>query len=155
TVQLKQAQGRLAALQKAAPSPSSADPGADTGPQVPELTGTIAELESELRRVQTAAPPEPPATGDVMAVRDAAAPADCAVCIRGDIDNRGEPVPRGVLSVLLPPGQAPAIAGPGSGRLELARWLASERNPLTARVLVNRVWYHLFGTGLVRSVDNF
>ena len=49
----------------------------------------------------------------------------------------------------------PRLAFRVSGRRELAEWIASEKNPLTARVMVNRIWQHLFGAGLVRSVDNF
>jgi hypothetical protein len=50
--------------------------------------------------------------------------------------------------------EAPKIDG-GSGRLELAEWLTSKDNPLTARVAVNRIWMHLFGEGIVKSADNF
>jgi hypothetical protein len=63
-------------------------------------------------------------------------------------------VPRGVLSVLKTP-QGTHINPRQSGRLELAHWIANKDNPLTARVMVNRVWEHLFGQGLVDSVDNF
>ncbi|MEQ1566913.1 MAG: DUF1553 domain-containing protein, partial [Myxococcota bacterium] len=56
-------------------------------------------------------------------------------------------------------GRAPELLPPvdqlAPGRLELARWITSRENPLTARVMANRVWRHLFGTGLVRTVDNF
>jgi hypothetical protein len=50
---------------------------------------------------------------------------------------------------------APAIDAQHSGRLELAGWITSPNNPLTARVMVNRIWHHLFGRGLAESVDNF
>jgi hypothetical protein len=50
---------------------------------------------------------------------------------------------------------APKVNPKQSGRLELAQWLTSEKNPLTQRVIVNRVWKHLFGKGIVTSVDNF
>jgi hypothetical protein len=72
------------------------------------------------------------------------------VLIRGDCYRPGEPTPRSYVKVLAP---AP-FKSPGSGRLELAELLASPSNPLTARVFVNRVWHHLFGAGLVRTVDD-
>ena len=89
-----------------------------------------------------------------MAVRDREQPADCAVRIRGDIGELGAVAPRGFLSVISDR-RSPTVAPESSGRLELAQWIASRDNPLTARVLVNRLWQHLFGQGLVLSPDNF
>lgn len=90
---------------------------------------------------------------------------DQPLFVRGNCRQPGEVVPRGYLEVLEGPRSegkwaAPDFAEPkapslGSGRLDLARKIASPENPLTARVMVNRVWHHLFGTGLVRSVDDF
>jgi hypothetical protein len=81
-------------------------------------------------------------------------PRDCEQRIKGDAYDRGEAPPRGDVRIAgLPP--LPAISPDDSGRLELARWIASPKNPLTARVAVNRIWQHLFGKGLVRSVDDF
>ncbi|HEV7406447.1 MAG TPA: PSD1 and planctomycete cytochrome C domain-containing protein [Chthoniobacteraceae bacterium] len=88
-----------------------------------------------------------------MAVGDGAV-ANAAILIRGEVDHRGDTVPRGVLSVLTT-GTPPEMPAKASGRLELAEWLTSPENPLTARVMVNRVWQHLFGEGLVRTADNF
>jgi hypothetical protein len=51
--------------------------------------------------------------------------------------------------------EAPTINPAQSGRLELAQWITDTRNPLPSRVMVNRIWHHLFGAGIVRSVDNF
>ncbi|MBA4019846.1 MAG: hypothetical protein C0483_21990 [Pirellula sp.] len=88
-----------------------------------------------------------------MTVRDGK-PADYALRIRGEVDALGPVVPRGFLSVLTDE-HSPKIASHESGRLQLARWIASRENPLTARVMVNRLWQHLFGRGLVESTDNF
>jgi hypothetical protein len=96
-----------------------------------------------------------PANGNVaLGVRDAKAVADTEIRIRGEAEKLGPVVPRGFLSVLEFAGQ-PKVNPGQSGRLELAEWLTSERNPLTPRVMANRVWQHLFGQGLVKSVDNF
>lgn len=73
---------------------------------------------------------------------------------RGDYRQPGEPVPRRYLEVLERSSDANRFID-GSGRLQLAEAIASPDNPLTARVIVNRVWHHLFGTGIVRTVDDF
>jgi hypothetical protein len=89
-----------------------------------------------------------------LGAREAREISDTQIRIRGEAEKLGPVVPRGFLTVLSLPDQ-PAIASHQSGRLELARWLTSEQNPLTPRVFVNRVWQRLFGQGLVTSVDNF
>ncbi len=81
-------------------------------------------------------------------------PIDCAVHIRGDDSQLGDVVPRGFLSVLTSAATKP-VNWRQSGRLELAEWIASPSNPLTARVMVNRIWQHLFGVGLVETPDDF
>jgi cytochrome c553 len=78
--------------------------------------------------------------------------ADSPVYTRGEVDKPGAAVPRGFLQVMAAPSK---IRANQSGRLELANWIASKNNPLTARVEVNRVWLHLFGRGIVPTPDNF
>jgi hypothetical protein len=87
-----------------------------------------------------------------MGAVDRDRPSDSPLYQRGEVDKPGEVVPRGVVRVVSR--EVPRIES-GSGRLELAKWIASRDNPLTARVLVNRVWLHLFGRGLVPTPDNF
>jgi mono/diheme cytochrome c family protein len=87
-----------------------------------------------------------------MVVVDSPRPHDSAVFIRGQAENRGDVVPRRFLEVLS--GGNPTPFKEGSGRLELARAIASKNNPLTARVMVNRVWMHHFGEGFVRTPDD-
>lgn len=87
-------------------------------------------------------------------VREAKTIGDTEVRIRGEAERIGPTVPRGFLSLFEVPG-APQIDPKQSGRLQLAQWLTHPANPLTARVAVNRVWSHLFGQGIVNTVDNF
>ena len=83
-----------------------------------------------------------------------AAPHDVAIQERGEASHPGELVPRGFLSCVAALESHPATLV-GSGRTELAEWVASPRNPLTPRVLANRIWLHYFGRGLVGTPDNF
>jgi hypothetical protein len=98
---------------------------------------------------------DPAATSHVaLGAREGKTIGDTAVRIRGEAEKIGPVVPRGFLTVLDFP-DAPKINPKQSGRAELAQWLTSAKNPLTSRVMANRVWQHLFGEGLVTSVDNF
>jgi Protein of unknown function (DUF1553)/Protein of unknown function (DUF1549)/Planctomycete cytochrome C len=110
----------------------------------------VAELAAELARLKARGPMREM----TLAVEELAAIVDTRVNIRGSVHNLGEPVVRGFLQVATV-GEPPAIPSTESGRRELAQWLASARNPLTARVVVNRVWQWLFGVGIVRTPDNF
>ena len=89
-----------------------------------------------------------------LAVVDREKPADIPIRVRGEVDKLGPVVPRGLLTVLKSD-ESGHFTTAGSGRLELADWLASPSNPLTARVFVNRVWSKLLGAGLVATVDDF
>jgi hypothetical protein len=89
-----------------------------------------------------------------MAVLDAASPDDTQLRIRGEANDKGDTVSRGFLTIGSV-GHIPELDPSTSGRLTLAEWLTQNDNPLTARVAVNRIWQHLFGRGIVGTVDNF
>src|SRR5262249_61363204 len=94
-----------------------------------------------------------PAYPFLHAMKEGAKPADVRVAIRGDAANPGEVAPRRFLSALC--NGEPARFTKGSGRLELGEAIASAQNPLTARVMANRVWQHHFGQGIVKTASNF
>ena len=94
----------------------------------------------------------PGAPVKAMSMTDRDKPRDAAVLVRGEPQNRGDIVPR-QFPALLAPDRKPFTDG--SGRLEMAKLIASRDNPLTARVIVNRVWMWHFGQAIVRTVSDF
>ncbi len=119
-----------------------------------ELKGEIAALKKDLERTRDELigalhrGPFELAYGVVEGT-----PANARVQLRGDRDTPGQEVPRGFPKVL--GGDLLPADCEGSGRLELAGWLTRPENPLTARVLVNRVWQYHFGQGLVKTPNDF
>ena len=112
-----------------------------------------AKFVAELQREFDQPPPIPPRA---MIPADATNPKNEAIRIAGQFDRKGELVDRGFLQVLSR--QEVSISEKRSGRLELAQWLTDQENGaahLSARVMVNRVWHHLIGEGIVKTTDNF
>jgi len=131
-------------------TPEGLAPGPDGKPTQRPYRLKYERLEAEFLALS-----DPAARGyAVHGVREGTAIADTEVRIRGEAERLGPTVPRGFLSGFEVP-DAPTIPPERSGRLELAQWLTNPRNPLTPRVIVNRVWEHLFGQGIVSTVDNF
>ncbi|MEW4530298.1 PSD1 and planctomycete cytochrome C domain-containing protein [Maioricimonas sp. JC845] len=115
---------------------------------------TLAEynrLMEEARLYESSAPDEPAAMG----VADGEVVTSLPIHIRGSHLNLGEPVAREFPEVMRVSSVRPILPRGSSGRLELARWMASTQHPLTARVYVNRIWRWHFGTGIVATTDNF
>jgi cytochrome c553 len=141
---LAELNAKLAELDKKDPKPAADDP---------ERTALVTDRDS----VQKELLPEPPVA---EAVAEGGMPGglfpgiqDVPIHIRGSYTRLGPVVPRRMPDFLAGDRQ-PTIAA-GSGRPELARWVASTQNPLTARVIANRIWQWHFGTGLVRTPNNF
>ncbi|MDB5298826.1 MAG: hypothetical protein JWO87_489 [Phycisphaerales bacterium] len=80
-------------------------------------------------------------------------PADARLQRKGNPEDRGDAIPRGFLTIL--GGQKLPSEGKSSGRLQLAQWITDSKNPLTARVMANRVWQNHFGVGLVKTPNDF
>jgi hypothetical protein len=96
--------------------------------------------------------PDPPA---FMGVRDGTITKTLPIHLRGSYLTLGKEVERGFPEVMRVSFTKPVLPAKQSGRLELARWMANTEHPLTARVMVNRVWRWHFGRGIVGSTDNF
>jgi len=105
---------------------------------------------AELEQLKNALPEKYPF---LQIVRDKEEPADVKVQIRGDRNNLGEVAPRRFLAILSPPERKRYTKG--SGRLELAEDIIDPKNPLTARVMVNRIWQYHFGRPIVATPSNF
>jgi hypothetical protein len=108
----------------------------------------VEDLRADIKAMEAAAPPK---FTYAHGVREADEPSNLKLALRGNPMRLGDEVPRRFLSVLSE--GEPAAYAKGSGRLELSDTLA--RHPLTARVIVNRVWKGHFGTGIVNTPSNF
>ena len=144
-----------AAGRKASGSGAAEATSSKTGQGLPSSTRgnaqeRIKSLEAQLKKRLESGPKRPMSMG----VKEADKPGNIPIHLRGSVHTLGPVVPRGFLSVVRL-GTEPAIPEHQSGRRELASWIASSDNPLTARVMANRVWLWLMGEGLVRTPDNF
>ncbi|MBL8827179.1 MAG: DUF1553 domain-containing protein [Planctomycetaceae bacterium] len=112
--------------------------------------GTWRELMKSIETFRATGPFAPPRA---MSLVDLPQPREMRVFLRGNPNNLGEPAPRQFLAAINAAGHKTFTHG--SGRLELARAITDPRNPLTTRVIVNRVWMHHFGQPLVRTPSDF
>ena len=150
----KSLQENLAALDAEAKQHEEARVAAEKEPDAPERNAKVAQAKKDRdaarakRRVLAEAPPS---WSLAYAVGDGQ-PADARLQVRGDPTRLGEAVPRHFPTIL---GGQPLGDAKSSGRLELAEAIASPTNVLTARVMVNRLWQHHFGRGLVTTPNDF
>lgn len=150
----KERNAQLAALDAEIKTATGAKAAVEKEPESPERKGKVeaaAKVEADVKKrrkdlERTPLYPTAYAIGD-------AKPGNTRIQVRGDPRRLGEEVPRGFLQVL--GGQTLPADGKASGRLELANWITDPANPLTARVLVNRIWQHHFGRGLVATPNDF
>lgn len=117
----------------------------------------IAAQKAHVAALEKLVSPAPAIPPRAMIPQDVESPADEAIRRAGQFDQPGEKIPRGFLQVISTD-HVPEIPDGTSGRIELGHWLTDTENGagrLTARVLANRIWHHLMGRGIVRTVDNF
>ncbi len=129
-------------------------------PDVERAKKQVAEAEKKFAQVQkeidTASAELKKLEQNVAcAVTESEKVADQRLYLRGERSSQGDKIPRGFVQVVSASDSYLLKNKEQSGRLELAEWIASANNPLTARTFVNRAWHHLFGVGIVPTVDNF
>ena len=123
----------------------------------PSFKSFADPLLSQVKALESQRPPNQ----GIQALWDRGTPSATYILIRGDHDNPGTPVSAGVPAVLSDPAAPYRVTPPWKGakqtgrRLALARWVIRPDHPLTSRVMVNRIWKHHFGRGLVESLGNF
>ena len=132
-------------------SEPSADPAKDIrrfyrrqhSPVFLSLSDSLASMGEETKRIDRAIP-------TTLIAKEISQARETTILIRGEYDKPGAKVAPGIPSALSPfPANAP------TNRLGLAKWLVDPRHPLTSRVIANRFWHQIFGTGLVRTTDDF
>ncbi|MEE2643032.1 MAG: PSD1 and planctomycete cytochrome C domain-containing protein [Planctomycetota bacterium] len=127
---------------------SANDPRVSTN-QLGRVSGAAAALDAEIKSVKDNGSP----ASYCMGVQPREVPQNARLLVRGELNQPAQEVERGFVQVLL---NRPArISSKSGGRLEMAKWMTDEKNPLTARVMVNRIWQHLFGDGIVATPENF
>ncbi|MDF1851752.1 MAG: PSD1 and planctomycete cytochrome C domain-containing protein [Verrucomicrobiales bacterium] len=116
----------------------------------------LIRLKQQILRTESALKflnPDGSAKTFAMGVREGDV-ANTNILVTGDVTKPAQEVERGLPEVLQFKG-TPEVPSSESGRLQLAEWITSKENPLTARVMVNRIWMHLTGTPIVETMDNF
>src|ERR1700677_1638198 len=119
-------------------------------PKNKEARKAVDQFRRQIARLELTDPGSPPCA---TVLYDSTKPHDSPIFLRGEAESRGEIVPRRFLEILSGANRIPFHSG--SGRLELAYSIINPANPLTPRVLVNRVWLHHFGQGIVTTPDDF
>lgn len=122
-----------------------------TGPSYRGIQSRIykGQLENELEGLDKEGRP----VSYCMGVQCSSSPRDATLLYHGEVDQPGNVIPRGFPEVLTT--RPVRIKRNNSGRRELAKWIADEKNPLTARVMVNRIWHYIIGQGIVSSPNDF
>src|SRR5262249_50968699 len=111
-------------------------------PEMRKLNNQLGDLRKRLADEEKSVP-------DAMVMEEMPKPRDTFILVRGAYDKRGEKVTTGT------PATLPSLKAGTPNRLDLAKWLTSPEHPLTARVTVNRYWQMFFGTGLVKTAEDF
>jgi hypothetical protein len=144
-------------VEPAPPRPADLPPDAEQGKPAPKVRRTVAEVKAdqqdaqqELRRLEN----RPPDVAKAYAVVEGL-PHNVKIHKKGDLRSPGDVAPRGFLTILGGAKLPEDVAKKESGRMQLAQWITDPSNPLTARVMANRIWQHHYGRGIVQTPNDF